>query len=80
MKYLLVMALVLGVFWMWRHNRHVEKKEERDKAKRQAAVQKLPPVDIVACAVCGVHLPKSEALRSADSYFCGDAHRRQAGI
>ena len=80
MKYLLVMALVLGVFWMWRHNRHVEKKEERDKAKHQAAVQKLSPVDIVACAVCGVHLPKSEALRSADSYFCGDAHRRQAGI
>ena len=80
MKYLLVMALVLGVFWMWRHNRHVEKKEERDKAKRQAAVQKLSPIDMVACAVCGVHLPKSEALRSADSYFCGDAHRRQAGI
>ncbi len=78
MKYFLVMALVLGVFWMWRHNRHLEK-EEKDKAKRQAAVQKLPPVDIVACAVCGVHLPKSEALRSADSYFCGDAHRRQAG-
>ena len=83
MKYLLVMALVLGVFWMWRHNRHVEreeKEEARDKAKRQAAVQKLLPVDMVACAVCGVHLPKSEALRSADSYFCGDAHRRQAGI
>ena len=78
MKYFLVMALVLGVFWMWRHNRHLEK-EEKDKAKRRAAVQKLPPVDIVACAVCGVHLPKSEALRSADSYFCGDAHRRQAG-
>ena len=78
MKYFLVMALVLGVFWMWRHNRHV-KKEEKDGARRKATVQNLPPVDIVACAVCEVHLPKSEALTGDGGYYCCDAHRRQAG-
>ena len=78
MKYLLVMALALGVFWLWRHNRQAEK-EERDAVKHRSATQKLPPVDIVACAVCGVHLPKTDALSGVDASYCCDAHRRQAG-
>ena len=81
MKYLLVTALVLAVFWLWRHNRHAEQeqKEERDAAKRRSAVQRLPPVDIVECAVCGVHLPKTDALFGVNASYCCDAHRRQAG-
>lgn len=78
MKYLLVMALALGIFWLWRHNRQAEK-EEKNAAKRRAAVQKLPPVDIVACAVCGVHLPKTDALCAVDAFYCCEVHRRQAG-
>lgn len=31
--------------------------------------------DMVRCAQCGVHLPKSESLTVQGSFFCSDAHR-----
>jgi uncharacterized protein len=30
---------------------------------------------MVACAHCGVHLPRDEALPGRGGVFCGDAHR-----
>lgn len=40
-----------------------------------------PPVagtgeDMVRCAHCGVHLPKSESVLSDGEFFCSDEHRR----
>jgi uncharacterized protein len=35
--------------------------------------------EMVACEVCGLHLPKSEALIAGKGIYCSDAHRRQAG-
>lgn len=32
--------------------------------------------DMVRCAQCGVHLPKSESILAGGEYFCSDAHRR----
>ena len=72
MKYLLVIALILLVVGLWRHNRKAEGKPV-NKAPAQ-----LPATEIVACAVCQVHLPKSEALPGPNGYYCGQAHRRQA--
>lgn len=31
--------------------------------------------DMVQCAHCGVHLPKSESLEAGGRYFCNTAHR-----
>jgi uncharacterized protein len=31
---------------------------------------------MVRCAVCGVHLPRSESFTSRGQYFCTDEHRR----
>ena len=31
--------------------------------------------DMVRCAQCGVHLPKSESVRAQDRDFCCAAHR-----
>lgn len=31
--------------------------------------------DMVQCAHCGVHLPKSESLEAGGRYFCNAAHR-----
>lgn len=80
MKYLLVTALILGIFWLWRHNRQSEK---------DAAAPPRPPVhapaasavtEIVACSVCQVHLPRSEALiGGTGAFYCSQAHRREAG-
>lgn len=33
--------------------------------------------DMVRCAVCGVNLPRSEALLSRGRFYCGQAHREQ---
>lgn len=79
MKYLLVMALVLVVFWVWRRNRETERNDAAA-ARPPAPPQREPAVtEMVACGICGVHLPKSEALIGARGIYCSDAHRRQAG-
>ncbi len=33
------------------------------------------PQPMLACAHCGVHLPRDEALPGKGGVFCGDAHR-----
>lgn len=54
--------------------------------QRQAEVPPPPPAppaaeptrveQIVACAHCGVHLPRGDALAAADgTLFCGEPHR-----
>lgn len=75
MKYLLVLGLALGVLWLWRHNRQAGQKA----AERPAPRRQLPAVEIVECAVCGVHLPKPDALTDAGGSYCCEAHRRQRG-
>ncbi|MCE9632984.1 MAG: preprotein translocase subunit YajC [Methylophilales bacterium] len=30
--------------------------------------------DMVACAVCAVHIPKSEAISSQTLFYCSEAH------
>lgn len=32
--------------------------------------------DMVRCARCGVHFPKSEGVQADGKYYCSDAHRR----
>lgn len=76
MKYLLVIVLVLMVLWLWRSNRRAER---QDKPPAQPAGRTgQPPTEVVACAVCAVHLPRSDALPGGNGFYCSDAHRRQA--
>jgi uncharacterized protein len=35
--------------------------------------------DMVKCRVCGVNLPRSEAIMSRGRFYCGEEHRRQDG-
>lgn len=78
MKYLLLIALTVAVVWLWRHNRQAQKAAYL----RQAAAVPAPlaAVEIVACGMCGVHLPKSDALVGLHdaTFYCSDAHRREA--
>lgn len=45
--------------------------------RRRARKARLPQAQpMVACAHCGVHLPRSDAVADgAGRLFCGDAHR-----
>lgn len=36
--------------------------------------RKTHSVDSVECAHCGLHLPREEALRKGDLYYCNKAH------
>jgi len=31
--------------------------------------------DMVRCAHCGIHIPKSESINAGGNYFCGPEHR-----
>lgn len=34
-----------------------------------------PGEDMVRCAQCGIHLPRSEAIQADGEFFCSQAHR-----
>ena len=80
MKYLIVFAVVLVAFWFWRNNRRAELKGKQapQPAARPAARLDEPATEVVACAVCSVHLPRPDALIGSRGLYCSDAHRRQA--
>ncbi|TAJ76023.1 MAG: hypothetical protein EPO42_13530 [Gallionellaceae bacterium] len=46
---------------------------------RQSPKQDAPESseEMVCCAQCGVHLPKSESILAGGEYFCCEAHRRE---
>ncbi len=77
MKYLLIISLALVVFWLWRNKRRDEFSENarNSASKRQPT---LAATEIVACDVCHVHLPRTEALMGPDGVYCSAAHRQQA--
>jgi uncharacterized protein len=79
MKYLLVILLVLVVFWIWRSGRPSPKKQAQPGRHREKPPEEKEISDMVACGVCHVHLPKSEALIGRDGFYCSEAHRREAG-
>lgn len=78
MKYLLVLVFVVAVVWLWSHNRRVER-DRSDKATRpKRPGEQNALTEIVACDVCHVHLPKTDALIGSKGIYCSEAHRRQA--
>ena len=67
MKYLFWAIVIAFVWWAWRRS-------------RSAAANQQPPAapttqDMVTCAHCGVHLPRSEALTAGGHSYCSAAHR-----
>jgi uncharacterized protein len=71
MKYLIVLLVVVIVGWLL-----------VGRATRRGAVRKEGPgrpaleaEDMVACAHCGVHLPRGDALVDGTTVYCSDAHR-----
>ena len=71
MKFVLFIAAVFVLLWLLRGT--IGRRVGRDGGERPAAA--APPRRIVACAQCGVHLPRDEALPGEGGVFCGDAHR-----
>ena len=73
MKYLIVLVVVvLVVLWLARSARRAPEIRKRP-AQRPPALEEM-----VRCAHCGVHLPRSEALPGRGGLYCGPAHRAEA--
>ena len=68
-KYLVVIVVVAVVLWlMFGRRRGGARTPPRD--KRRGATEEM-----LTCAHCGVHLPRSEALIGAGRAYCSAAHR-----
>ncbi|MET1115145.1 MAG: PP0621 family protein [Comamonas sp.] len=73
MKYILVLLVIVVAIGIWRSRRRVERAQRRE-------TRLQPPQDMVACAHCGLHLPRSEALvleAPQPRYYCCVQHRAQ---
>jgi uncharacterized protein len=74
MKYLLVLAVVMVAFWVWRNNRQSDLEAPKRKAP---APGPRSPVVMVACRACGTHLAQDDALPGKQGSYCSAEHRRQ---
>jgi uncharacterized protein len=65
----LVVLIVLIVLAVWLIRRAF-------RATRKAP--QAPPIrgDLVACARCGMHLPRNEAREAGGQLYCGEEHAR----
>lgn len=78
MKYLFIICLMLVGIWLWRHNRQADINQINQKAAKKRPQSIPAATEIVACDVCQVHLPRSEALTGPVGVYCCAAHRQQA--
>ena len=67
---LLLIALAIWLFIYFVRRYLAEKKVSRQNNK---AVGQM-----VRCAYCQLHIPRSEALQDGDDFYCSDEHRRLA--
>ncbi len=73
MKFILVFAVVLIAFFIWRSSR-----EGRVPRSGRKAKDDVKAIEMVRCDVCGVHCPKTDALAGKRGLYCTAQHRSQA--
>ncbi len=69
LKYLLLVIGLIVVYWLFKAYKIRTRRGPRDPAARAGE-------DMVRCAQCGVHLPRSESLPSGQVFYCSAEHRR----
>lgn len=73
-RLLVLILLVVAAVWLVR-------RALRSAAPRRDVADKSPPSavtgdELVACAHCGVHLPRAEARPAAGGLYCSEEHAR----
>lgn len=76
MKYLVVFAVLALAFWIWRSNR-VRASTKQSFDMKKTAPSDATPQTMLRCAVCGVHLPETDALTGKQGSYCSSAHLKQ---
>lgn len=74
LRVLILVAVVVGLaLWLLKGRRIGAPPASRGDAARKDGAQ---PAPMVACAHCGVHLPRPDASFDAEGRsYCGDPHR-----
>ncbi len=71
MKYLVLLLALVLVYWFFKaHKRKLRGRSGFNRGNTAAGE------DMVRCAQCGVHLPRSESLASGQVFYCSPEHRR----
>lgn len=75
MKYLLLIVVVGVVLWLMGSGRRQRMQQERRPPAPGPKTAPVP-VEMVACAHCGLNLPLGEALQDGSARpYCSEAHR-----
>jgi uncharacterized protein len=69
MKLVLLLIAVFALLWMLRGS------VRRSLPPRAKPPPSTAPQQMVSCSMCGVHLPRDEALPGRGGVFCDEAHR-----
>ena len=76
MKYLLLLAVLVIAYMVWRNARLERGAPPAGSRPGPAA----GPQEMVSCPVCGLHLPKADAVAAGDGLlYCSQEHRLKAG-
>lgn len=83
MKYLLLLPLVLLALWLIRRPRGSHPVQGQDPAHHKPApvapAAAPSPTEIIECARCKLHLPRTDAVAGLHGlHYCGTAHRQDA--
>lgn len=73
MKFVVVLAVLGVAFWIWNSKRKALLQQRQQ--VQQQATEALP---MVACAHCGLHLARVDAVAHQGQWYCSQAHA-QAG-
>lgn len=68
-KIILVVLGLLAAYWILKSYRH----------RVDRSGEKTPPAqgeNMVQCANCGLHLPRSESITTQGRYYCSPEHQR----
>jgi uncharacterized protein len=70
LKYLLLLLAIVLVYWLIRAQQRKRMRSGTNGEGRRATE------DMVRCAHCGLHLPRSESLPAGTDFYCTPEHRR----
>lgn len=65
-RLIFIIVVIALVYWLFKSYRRQQHKQD-EPSKTQ---------DMVSCANCGIHLPKSESQFVDGKYYCSEAHSR----
>jgi len=75
MKWFLIFVVVYVAYLVWRNGRLAARKS------RPPPHAPGTPQDMVRCPICGVHLPRPDAVAGTNGLlYCSQEHRLKAGV